>query len=1238
MINFQDQSSGPGTLSYTWSFGNGSNSILQNPSTIYNTAGTYPVHLAVQSNLGCNGSITKNIVVAGKITDFKTPATICIGQTVNFQNNSSPSPVSSSWTFSDGTTSSQINPVKTFLTGGTYQVKLINNYGNCSDSITKTITVISSPTIDFTTNDSTACSAPFTVQFTDKSIGASTWFWDFGDGTTSTQQNPSHTYTNPGLYDITFGITLPGGCANTITKAQYIKIQPTTVTITNAGIGGCIPFTYKPTPFIQSVDSVISYAWDFGDGGTANIKNPIHIYSVAGSYNLQLTITTQTGCTQSITVPNGVRAGTKPTANFSFAPTTSCASNPVQFTDLSTTSPGATVIWRWDFGDGVSTNSQNPKHIYQDTGILSVKLTVFNNGCPDIISKPITILPPVAKFGYKVDCAVSPLNVSFSDSSLANPVYGPITYLWNFGDGTPTSPLPSPSHTYSALGTYTVTLTVTNGACPPYPVSKTITLFDEPADFSISKNPVCKNETFILSAINSNPNNIKNYTWTIGANTITDTATSIKYSLPNYGNYDVTLAIQDINGCIKSKTISNYITVSGPVANFSPGGPGSCINKQINFNDLSTTSGAPITQWTWNFGDGTIQSFASPPFSHTYLQPGSYSVGLIVKDNGNCSDKTTLSNIVLITNPVAAFRADTLYCPLAPLQFVDTSTGLGLSYTWNFGDGGSSTLQNPTHPYPAGNNSYSVKLKIKDLVGCEDSVTKTQYINIRTPKAAFDVIDTAGICIPLVTSFTFNGTDYQTYHWNFGDGSGSTAQDPTHFYNSYGTFTPKLYVIGPGGCSDSAQATVHAYNPNTNTHITFNPTTACNSLNANFTVNTPPGIKYELHFGDGSIDSSGQSSLTHLYAGPGNYSVFVAYTDSFGCDPSVTIGPVHVYGALPLFGEDKKEFCDAGQVVFKNFTLSNDVVTSTSWNFDDGSTDTAKAPTHFFAAPGTYIVKLTVTTLNLCTSSSSDTIRVYQTPSLSISGKDTICINSTEGFLGILGSPDSTINWQWNFGNGISSQIQNPSVPYSSAGNFNIQLIGFNKLGCADTAFHPLVVAPLPTADPVSNPITIISGGSAQLNMNYTGPIVSYTWLPVQNLSCTDCPQPTANPQFTTDYHVQVQDRYGCKNSGGLTVKVVCTGQNFFIPNTFSPNNDGINDRFYLRGTGLFRVNSMMIFNRWGEVVFENKNFQVNDPLAGWDGMYKGKKATADVYVYQIEIVCDNGEIMKYSGNIALIQ
>ena len=179
---------------------------------------------------------------------------------------------------------------------------------------------------------------------------------------------------------------------------------------------------------------------------------------------------------------------------------------------------------------------------------------------------------------------------------------------------------------------------------------------------------------------------------------------------------------------------------------------------------------------------------------------------------------------------------------------------------------------------------------------------------------------------------------------------------------------------------------------------------------------------------------------------------------------------------------------------------------------------------------------------------------------------------------------------------------------------------------------------PRPTAIPAADPITILSGGDAQLNMNYTGAIISYNWLPTQNLNCTRCPAPTANPQFTTKYVVNVTDRYGCTAKGEVTVRVVCTGQNFFIPNTFSPNGDGSNDVFYPRGSGLDRAKILRIFNRWGEIVFEKYDMPINVAAAGWDGTWKGKKANADVYIYQLEIYCKNGELITYNGNVTLIR
>ena len=1239
-ISFQDQSSGPGTLSYLWNFGSGSpsSSTVSNPTITYAAPGTYPVQLSVQSDLGCNGTITKNIVVAGKTTDFTAPASICLGQSVTFQNNSSPPPSSSFWDFGDGTTSSQINPTKTYLSGGTFQVRLINNYGNCIDSITKTVTVNTQPPVNFSANDSTSCKTPFTVQFSDLSPSASTWLWDFGDGSTpSTVKNPSHTYNSIGSFTVTLTITLPGGCSNTITKYQYIKISPTTVRISNAPNGGCIPFTFQPIASIQSVDSVVSYSWNLGgQGAIYSTQSPTHTYTTAGNYTIQLTVTTQNGCVETVNIPNGVLTGTPPSVNFSFTPNNSCASSQINFTDLSTTTPGAIVKWLWDFGDSLISTIQNPTHTYVDTGLLSVKFVVSNNGCADSLSLPIQVKPPVAKFGYKVVDCNNKLQITFLDSSLTNATYGAISYLWDFGDGSPTSGLQAPSHSYASLGTYNVTLNVTNGPCS-YQITKPVKLINESAGFTVNKNTVCKSEPFTLSAT-GNAANIKDYTWTIGAFTLRDTTRNIDFSMANYGSYNVKLVIEDINGCMDSITLNNFIIVSGPIANFTPNGTGACVNKAMSFNDLSTPTSAPITQWTWNFGDGTQQAFTSSPFSHVYSLEGSYSVSLIVKDNVNCADTFAISNAVLITNPKAAFYADTFFCPSAPLQFTDTSSGVGLTYNWYFGDGGTSTLQNPTHNYPAGNNNYDVKFKIKDLAGCEDSVTKTGYIKIRKPVAAFSMVDSTGICLPLQTSFNFQGSNYASFSWDFGDGSTSSLESPSHFYSSYGTYFPKLYVEGPGGCVDSVQSTVTVYDPVASTQVIINPTSDCDSLIANFTITTPPGFKYVFYFGDGKLDSTRQTNLTHKYTGPGNYYPYMIIPDKYGCEAFIPFAPVYVYGALPLFGIDKKEFCDNGQVTFTNYTLSNDPITSTVWDFGDGNSSTASEPSHNYTSPGTYLIKLSVNTQQNCPSSFVDTVRVYKTPVVSITGKDTVCLNTPETFLGSITQPDSTIKWLWSFGNGSSSQLQNGVTGFSNPGNYNIQLIASNKVGCSDTAFHPVNAVPRPTAIPASDPITILSGGDAQLNMNYTGTIISYNWLPSQNLSCNSCPNPLSNPQFTTKYSVTITDRYGCTNKGDVTVRVICNGQNFFMPNTFSPNGDGSNDIFYPRGSGLDRAKTLRIFNRWGEVVFEKYDMPINSASSGWDGTWKGKKADAGVYVYQLEIYCKNGELISYTGNITLIR
>jgi gliding motility-associated-like protein len=254
-----------------------------------------------------------------------------------------------------------------------------------------------------------------------------------------------------------------------------------------------------------------------------------------------------------------------------------------------------------------------------------------------------------------------------------------------------------------------------------------------------------------------------------------------------------------------------------------------------------------------------------------------------------------------------------------------------------------------------------------------------------------------------------------------------------------------------------------------------------------------------------------------------------------------------------------------------------------------------------------------------------------------INGDSIVCINELLLLQGSLAIPDTAVTWNWTFGNGSTSNLQNPSTTYNRDGTFGLSLIASNKLGCKDTVVRPVMVPPAPVINVLNTP-TIAVGTSITLPITYGPNINAYNWTPPLTLSCADCPTPVATPKSTTKYRVTATDIYGCTNSNEVTVIVVCNDQNFFIPNTFSPNNDGSNDVFYPRGSGVARVQSMRIFNRWGEMVFQRSNFAANDPSLGWDGTNKGRKAEIDTYVYVIELICENSVVIPYRGNVTLIR
>ncbi|NTS41992.1 gliding motility-associated C-terminal domain-containing protein [Flavisolibacter sp. BT320] len=252
--------------------------------------------------------------------------------------------------------------------------------------------------------------------------------------------------------------------------------------------------------------------------------------------------------------------------------------------------------------------------------------------------------------------------------------------------------------------------------------------------------------------------------------------------------------------------------------------------------------------------------------------------------------------------------------------------------------------------------------------------------------------------------------------------------------------------------------------------------------------------------------------------------------------------------------------------------------------------------------------------------------------SLTVSGNDVICVGETRR---LVATGAELYNWTPTAG--ISNATSN-TISVAPRTSTRYTVVGKDKAGCfTDTASVAIDVWPIPTVS-MGEDFVLSVGSTVTLKPTYSQDVSAYQWSHPQTLSCANCPYPTAKPKAETIYGVTVKNNGGCAARDEITVRVICNNGNLFIPNTFSPNGDGANEQFYPRGTGISRIKSMTIFNRWGEVVFSKEDYNANDAAAGWDGRFKGRQLASDVYVYVCEVVCMNNEVLSYKGNVTLLR
>lgn len=1256
--------SAPG-YSYRWNFGTGGGFVARpfGPQTFtYNISGTFTVTVvALIGGAGPSCTDTDKVVInilPRPTADFTiNPNKGCnsiIGATFSDQ---SVNAVAWNWNFGNGNTfNGQVPPTQNYNSVGNFVASLTVTAANtCVHSFTAPVTVYQIPTAAFAAANACVLSP---ASFTDNSTHATgdpilAWHWNFGDASptaTTTTQNPSHTYTTQNTYTVEL-IVNTANCSDTVLQTININVKPT-ADFTLTPINGCPTLTVN---FTNTSLSATSYTWNFGNGNTSTLVDPVETFTNTTTsniiYTVNLTASTAAGCTDTHT--SSVTVFTKPTASFTLNAPAGCSPVASTFTNNSV---GATS-YLWNFGDASTSTATTSilSHTYMNTTLLIQTYTpqlvvTSSNGCKDSTSLTVTIYPrPIFNFTMIPSSGCSPLSVNFP------PVLGAVTYEWDFGDGSPLDFSPNPTHVFTNTTTtnktYTVQLIASNAfSCADTAYGYPVVFAKPQANFAVTPTVGCSPlaTTFTNTSISGST-----YIWKFGdGNTSSTTNTNHTYiNTSNSADQTFTCSLVSIssNGCRDSldKTVLVYYK---PFADFKLDTP-RCVSKTITFTNTSVGSSVA----SWNFGDSSPLS-ALPNPTHTYtnntINNLTYSVQLITTSPNGCKDTST-ANATIFAKPIAsALLTPTAGC--SPLSVtMNNSSSLANTYLWKFGDGITATSTNTNHIYTnlssSSHQTYSCTLVATNNNGCQDSV----MIPITTffkPDANFS-IDTPK-CVSKTITFMNNTLGATNYLWNFGDFTPtSNLPNPIHTYTNNSasnlTFTVQLIVTTANGCKDTTLGYPEIYaKPIANFALT--PSVSCSPLNTTMTNSSLFSTSYLWKFGDGNTDIT--FNTAHTYTNSSNtssqsYNCTLLALNPNGCKDSLLL-PV-----LVLHNPQANFTVDTPACSPKTLTFTNTSVGAVNYNWDLGSstsinTNVTQAFTNTTTANITQTVQLIASSISSCKDTIIIPIIVHPKPEFIIVAQpDSGCTSLSVNFPSI----NNVENYQWNFGDGNVSSSDNASnIFYNNSQvtkTFTVQLIGTDGYGCKDTSSKVIKVFAKPIAVFQANPNLVFVPSGVVNCINLSSGAVNYNWN-FGDGNTSNQTNPSHSYQEAGEYQIFLvaSNIHGCVDTFNLPSKIIAELESGIeVPNAFSPNpsggnggtynsNDMNNDVFrpVIKGVDKYELN---IFSRWGELLFVSEDIKI-----GWDGYYKGKLCTQDVYVWKIIATTTDGKKLNKTGDLLLLR
>ena len=1244
-------------MTYSWNMGNGNTSTALNPpNQNYTALGNYPVTLTITDTNGCVKSTTKPISLGGPVASFLIPDTICIDDSIQFLNTSTAG--FSSWTFSTNATypnSNLLSPFNAFSTPGlkTINLNITAPSGGCSDDTTRTI-FVEDPLVTINAIPQPQCDTSIVLTYSATStsnIVNYVWIFEWAD--TMYTSNPTVDYNiwdstyykrrKPHILHGSLIFTTSGGCVDTVLFQDTLhwvfgRFMPDKRY-------GCAPLTVNFSDSSLSTYPITGYNYSYGDGTFGNFTSPTaanaHTYNLPGVYPVVLTVANTLGCSN-ISDTIWIEVGTQVPLNFSISPTTICPGDTVTMTNLTV---DQTNIDAWNYssdGELLSECFQNPNgsFVFNDSvGVFDITLTGIYNGCVSThtLSNSLTVNGPIAGFDWVYNCSDT-MDVQFTNQS-----QGYTSHVWNFGDGTTSTQL-SPLHTYANTGDYWVSLTAihSSSGCPISVDSTLLFIRKIQADINIPS-IVCGNTNTPFSAFASvdvEEQCNRGYKWIFSDTTMRPVTTSSAdefFQFANNGMQNVTLVVTDINGCKDTSNASFQVFLVD--ADFAINDHMVCSPVTLQFTDL-TTSDAPISDWSWAVPPvGQILTGQNPSYVLSNLVGDSSLITLTATDIHGCIG--THIDTIYYYKPISNTSSNPgngHLCVGQNVQFSATdftSQGSFLNFSWDFGDGTTSTLQNPSHVYTSDTTVIVSIIYVEAGSGCVD----TNVLNIDVqgiPIANFitNVDSLPALCNPQQIDFTSQSSGTSPVwlnSWTFSNGFNSSSANPSFVFNT-GTYNAQLIVQTSYGCKDTIIKSFTIIGPLGNFIMDTNY--ICLGDPIQFTlVDTNQVGGYSWDFGDGT-NAANASPISHNYnfIPPSGQTVakLTVYGVGGACPETVeqTVFIREVIANFERNGELDTTLCLGETLSITNTSLNSDLF---NWNFGNGNLSTSSGPTfnQSYNYADTFQIYLDVyNTQYGCRDTIIKEIIVFNRPTF-VAIDDTICLGNTGQLtLDTIGLNQTFL---WIPSTGLNSPtIPNPTSNVSSTIDYTITVLDtLTDCSLTDTA-SVIVIQPLVD---IYWDTTIVVGDFVNLPISNQNGFINFIWTPSTDLSCLDCSYPSHQGFNEITYTVLMEDDLGCSQANGTFIIHIFPDTHIDVPTTFTPNGDGVNDIIYLVGWGIKEVIYFQIFNRWGEMVFESTDMSV-----GWDGYYKAVLQNNDTYTYKAMVKTWRNETIEGAGFINLMR